>query len=587
MAIAPSRSFMSALIVVVALISAIQVGRAQQPPSEFGGTYSELDARRQQLVDSWVARFVKTTGQRIEAGPFYDDVLSVSAKTTFDAVTHALVSTTLTDQSGASLGDALALVEQVEAARGEVAGAPGDHQFRLYVQLVAGAVDRLERSQQFKRGPDNSVYHRGYPINYRSEGGVPSIQISVAVDKRHADIDVDYRDSSFPGGLFSGHLTTANSDVRAGNNFDLHSARWTGFQNWWRGFLGVRQEQAPEASNPSATLVLPKVPRAGKGNVEVLVNDFLTAWLIEGDIVAAMGYVSERSYACLARESNDPSTFDYGLAPFQLMIALKSAHDSLAPRASLDGLVVGTPVVHDGLRLVNQPHQARFVMYTVSNQVAASFDCESQLTLTAPRNVRPVLGTYVATTFYIDGRRDTTVALMWARENGYWKIVSWKVGTDDARTQPSRPAEDAKVVRINADSTLVQAARGFLESWLIRKDYDAAFAYLSPRSYACYDLETTKAGEAPSSSPEEAGRKLRASLEASGKTLGTSRNLEALLAPAEPVHPAIRVMNHPYRASSVSPALRMPPRTNQNARRASAAAACPIRCRLSTEMASA
>ena len=41
-------------------------------------------------------------------------------------------------------------------------------------------------------------------------------------------------------------------------------------------------------------------------------------------------------------------------------------------------------------------------------------------------------------------------------------------------------------------------------------------------------------------------RKLRASLEASGKRLGTSRSLEALLAPAEPVHPAVRVMNHPY-----------------------------------------
>ena len=68
MAIAPSRSFMSALVVVVVLSSAIQVGRAQQPPSEFGGTYSDLDARRQQLVDNWVARFVKTTGQRDRGG---------------------------------------------------------------------------------------------------------------------------------------------------------------------------------------------------------------------------------------------------------------------------------------------------------------------------------------------------------------------------------------------------------------------------------------------------------------------------------------------------------------------------------------
>ena len=106
---------------------------------------------------------------------------------------------------------------------------------------------------------------------------------------RHADIDVDYRDASFPAGLFNGHLTTANSDVRAGTNFDLHNARWTGFQNWWRGFFGVRQERPLEASSPLASLVLPKIPRAGKANLEVIVNDFLIAWLIEGDIVAAMG----------------------------------------------------------------------------------------------------------------------------------------------------------------------------------------------------------------------------------------------------------------------------------------------------------
>ena len=544
MAIAPSRTVRTALVVTIVLIAALQLGRAQQTPSQLGGTYSNLDARRRQLVDNWVARFEKTTGQRVEAGPFYDEIISVSAKTTFDAVTHALLATTLTDQSGAPLGDGLALVAQVETVRGEVTGAPSDRQFRMYVQLVEDAVDRLERAQQFKRGTDNTVYHRGYPLNYRAQGGPPSIQFSVAADRRHADIDVDYRESSFPAGLFSGHLTTANSDVRAGNNYDLHNARWTGFQNWWPGFFGVRQGQALEALSSAIPLELPKAPRAGKANVDVMANDFLTAWLIEGDIVAAMGYVSERSYACLARDSRDPSTFDYGLARFQLMGALKSARDTLAPRASLDGLVVGTPVVNPGLRPVNQPHQSRFVMYRTTGDVATSFDCESQLTLAASSKVTPLLGTYFATTFHMEGRRDTPIALLWARESGYWKIASWRVGADDGKTQPSAPAEETKVVRGNADPTLVQAAREFLNSWLIRKDYDAAFAYLSPKSYACYDLEA-RAGQTPSSSPDDAGRKLRLSFEASGKMLGTERSLEALLAPAEPVHPAVRVMNHP------------------------------------------
>ena len=68
---------------------------AQQPEVRFGGAYSGLDARRQQLIDNWVARFSKVTGKQIEAGPFYDDVLTVSTKTTFEAVTHALMTTAL------------------------------------------------------------------------------------------------------------------------------------------------------------------------------------------------------------------------------------------------------------------------------------------------------------------------------------------------------------------------------------------------------------------------------------------------------------------------------------------------------------
>ena len=541
MAIALDRSRSIAGVLAFVLLSA-QVGLAQQPAGPLAGSYSGLDARRQGLVDNWVARFVNATGQRIEAGPFYDEVLSVSTKTTFEAVTHALMATTLTDRSGASLGDALALVSQVEAVRGEVAGAPGDRQFRMYIPLVDSAFDLLGRSTQFLRGEDNTVYHKGYPINYRSQGGVPSIQISIAFDRRHADIDVDYRDSSFPAGLVSGHLTTANSDVRAGSNLDIHNKRWTGFQNWWRSFFGVRQEGAPASASPSL-LALPKVPRAGKANIEVMVNDFLSAWLVEGDIMAAMGYVSERSYACLARESDEPSTFDFGLAPFQVMINLKSAHDSLDSHASLTGLVAGAPVATPGLRVVRQPHEAQFAVYRVPNDVAAAFDCESQLS-PADFRARRVYGNYFAAVFHVDGRRDTPVALLWARENGYWKIVSWKVGADDATTPAPEPVADATVVHVSADSTLVQAARGFLESWLIRKNYDAAFAYLSPQSYACYDLERGR--EAPSSSPEDAGRKLRASLEASGKTLGTPRSLDALLAPADPSHPAVRVMNHQY-----------------------------------------
>jgi hypothetical protein len=524
---------------------AVEIITAQQP-LRFGGAYSELDTRRQQLVDDWVKRFIKVTGQSLDARAFYDDVLSLSTKTTFDAVTHALMTTPLTDASSQKFGDGLALIERVDSVKGEVSGASSDRQFRLYVRLTPNAREMLERSREFKRGIDNTVYHKGYPTNYREQRGTPSIQVSIALDGRLADVDVDYRASMFPVMLFNGHLSAANSDVRAGNNADRHAARWSGFQNWWRSFFGVRLEGAPDATTATPAVALPKIPRAGKKDIKEMVPDFLRAWLIEGDVVAAMGYVSERSYACLAEDAPDPSAFDRGLAPFQILVNLKAAHEALGKHDSLEGLAIGVPLPIPGLRAVRQPHQAQFVLYEVPDDTAARFDCATRLTPGAPTKGSRAYGQHFGATFRIAGaRNDTSIALLWAKEDGYWKIVSWHVAPkpDDTPVPPAPP--EPKVVRIKADLALVDAAKNFVDTWLIRKNYDAAFRDLSTRSYACYDL--MRGPDAPAStSLDDAGRKIRASLERIGQWVGTERNLEAIVEAAEPRHPSIRVMDQPY-----------------------------------------
>ena len=134
-----------------------------------------------------------------------------------------------------------------------------------------------------------------------------------------------------------------------------------------------------------------------------MVYDFLQAWLIEGDVVATMGYVSERAYACLAQDSDDPSDFDRGMAPFQLMTQLKAARDELGPHSSLDGLTVGSRLARPALRVVRQPHDAQFVIYAVPDDVAAAFDCESQLTPGDARKVPRVYGHYYGATFFVTG----------------------------------------------------------------------------------------------------------------------------------------------------------------------------------------
>jgi hypothetical protein len=173
--LADPRMLVSAVAIATMLATSIS---GQQSPPQFGGSYASLDSRRQHYVDDWVSRFTAVTGKKIAPAEFYDGIIRFSAKTTFEAITNALMTTALTDASGKDLGDALALVEQVDGVRGKVLGASGDRQFRMYVRLKPGALDTLGRSQQFKRRADNTVYHKGYPINSRGHRcGLSLIQL--------------------------------------------------------------------------------------------------------------------------------------------------------------------------------------------------------------------------------------------------------------------------------------------------------------------------------------------------------------------------------------------------------------------------
>ena len=534
----------SAIGCVLLAALAVQIAQGQQPAQRFGGAYADLGERRQKLVDDWVARFNRSTGQTLESQAFYDTYLRLSIKTTFEAVSHALMTTALTDASGASLGDALALVDYVNSVRGEIPGAPGDRQFRMYVQLAPTARATLGRSREFRRSIDNTIFHFGYPLNYRGQGGVPSIQISIALDSLRADIDVDYRSATFPISMVNGHLSAANSDVRAGNNADRHTARWAGFQNWWRNFFGVRLERDTEPVQ-ALPFTPARVPRAGQKNIDVMVRDFMNAWLIEGDIVAAMGYIAPRAYACVDSNADDPSTADLGMAPYQLMNALKATHEAIEKHDSLEGVAVGVRLSIPAVKVVQQPYHAQFVLYAVPDDVAAGYDCANRLRLGGTSRATRTYGNYYGSTFYINGRQDLRQALLWARDGGYWKIVSWKTGVDDTPDSEPNVATRTKIVREKADPRLVEAARGFLESWLIRKDYDGAFRYLSTRAYGCYDL-VRSADQPASTSVEDAGRRIRAGIERVGESVGNVRRLQDVVMPVEARHAAVRVMDHPY-----------------------------------------
>ena len=141
----------------------------------------QLDAKQKALFEQYTAEYNKRTGRTYTPQEGFD-ALSLSQQTTFDAVTHALMRSELTDEAGRSLGSPIDLLEGIDRIAGQYAGRDGDQQFRLYVRLKPDARDVLEKSREFFRDHENTVYHVGYPHSYRQTGKEPNMQFSLSED---------------------------------------------------------------------------------------------------------------------------------------------------------------------------------------------------------------------------------------------------------------------------------------------------------------------------------------------------------------------------------------------------------------------
>jgi len=88
----------------------------QKPKSEglqLGRSYAELRPEQVRLIDSFIRSYNTTTGSALVPQQVYD-AARLSIRTTFDAVTHALLNAQMTDSQGKSLGRAIDLVDAVD-----------------------------------------------------------------------------------------------------------------------------------------------------------------------------------------------------------------------------------------------------------------------------------------------------------------------------------------------------------------------------------------------------------------------------------------------------------------------------------------
>ncbi|HEU0007500.1 MAG TPA: hypothetical protein VFS12_16065, partial [Terriglobia bacterium] len=311
-------------------VLAKDVQRGAKPPK----IYTDLTSRQKELIDSYIADYNQKTGFSVTPEAGYA-ALSNSERTTFDGITHALSKTELSDAEGKSLGTALDLVVGVERIAGQYYGRQGDEQFRVFCKLKPGTREILEKSREFKFGEENTVYHVGYAHSYRQLGNVPNLQFSMSEDGLRADIDVDYRSSKVPAAMWNGHLSSANSDIRAGDNYKRHNNRWAGLINWWSAILGKMSEEAEQQGEllakalpePATPLPPNRPPGAPIAEVWEAAQELLTDWLVRRN-GEALEFVSDQALACAKLEDGtDPRTLTAAEARRRLQLIMKAVSE--------------------------------------------------------------------------------------------------------------------------------------------------------------------------------------------------------------------------------------------------------------------
>jgi hypothetical protein len=526
----------------------------QEQNIQFGGTYANLKPSQRRFVDEWFRQFNEITKQNLKPEEEYNE-LPLSVRTTFDAVTHALMTSKLTDKDGRSLGTPLDLVSYLETVNGKIPEARSDLQFRIYVVLKPTALQTLENSREFKRERDNSHYHKGYPINYRQQGGVPSIQISSSTDGKRADIDVDYRSAKIPAAVVNGHLSSANSDVRAGNNHDRHVNRWSGFVNWWKSLFGVpiKKTDLKDEEIKVKRGTFTTIPRAGKGKPEEAMYDFLNSWLVEQQPNLAIAYISPRAYSCIEQVASDEKKqINPGFIRYYLLEGMKKANHAIGKPARLAEATESVRPKNPALKIINQPHNAEFELFETPEDMAFDFECANR---NVPGDVGETkkpgrkYGKYYGASLRLKApeAKGALLLILWAKEANYWKIVSWNVEPDklENKNVPNTAAAmaEANLDRVTADPGLITAVQDFFAAWFVDQNFDQAVGYLSPQCYPCVNLYLGE-GVPKARNWAEGQRKVLDGMKKISGVIGKKSEVGEAIRSITPMHPELKLVTH-------------------------------------------
>lgn len=392
--------------------------------------YEALSEKRKLLFENYLKAQPSGNAAASSAAAF--DAMSLSERTTFYAISHALEKTTLTTKDGRSLGAMIDFIASLEQIAGQYKGKRGDEQFRIYCHLKPKAVDALSESVEFFRDKDNTVYHKDYPINFRTAGKVPSMQVSIARTGQKADIDVDYRTSRLPMSAVNGHLSAANSDVRAGANPKTHNRKWNGLVVWWRELFNKGAEtEAPAVAQAETTPLPPdRPPKNSPEKIEDAAVEFLADWLIRREIDEAMAATSTTMMACTnSDDDTENETVSGNQARDLFRRTLREVSGALGRKGNLGLAIAALPPWDPELRVVNHPFAKQFTLVSVADGEAEEFRCR-KTTSAAGDVAAPAQQEYgrqfqTLFRFLLPSGEGGGLVLLWSKENDGWRIVSF------------------------------------------------------------------------------------------------------------------------------------------------------------------
>jgi hypothetical protein len=202
------------------------------------------------------------------------------------------------------------------------------------------------------------------------------------------------------------------------------------------------------------------------------------------------------------------------------------------------------------LQVVQQPNHERFVLYDLPEGRALEWACSVRISgAQAPKKDSKRHGRYFASVFRIPpGGVGTTIGLLWAKENGYWKILSFETEADnDYSNVPdlrSKTVSGEPRKTFQADPEFLHAARQFHRNWFTRRMYDAALRVISPDTMGCVQFYM-RPGETPPATWEQTVERWRMGMQRTTDQTGPQRELADAIRYVEPTDSRIAVVPHP------------------------------------------